>query len=229
MNRFLRCTPPVGVCALSTIAALITLAPTSDVAANDPVTMRVEEDWQAVLTEPDDSIDSPQFHTMISPTAATNSFYFQTLWNYQERPEFNNGGLQLLAWNGELSAGSKIYREDPLSAAAETVYWTQSLDARNNSLTYSIENGSSQTWGAFGGSGSTALSGRVSISNLNGYSTDVSASQSWVSYGGNRVESLRIVEVRRYDGDGHLISRDTTPRTVFEYADQEDDGGAGEN
>lgn len=192
--------------------------------------MRVEEDWEAVLTEPDDSIDSPQFHTVISPYGDLNSFYFQTLWNYQERPDFNNGGLQMFAWYGETNVGSKIYREDPLSAASETVHWTQSLDARNGVLTYAITNGASQTWGAFGGSTATQLTVPINVANLSHYSTDVSASQSWVSYGGNRVELLRIVEVRRYDAEGHLISRDTSPRVVFEYADrdeelQESDGG----
>ena len=51
---------------------------------------------------------------------------------------------------------------------------------------------------------------------LNGYSTDLSVTKSWISHGANRVNLLRITEVRRYDAEGNLISRDTTPRVVFE-------------
>ena len=74
--------------------------------------------------------------------------------------------------------------------------------------------------GGFGGGDATKLGGRVSVANLNGYSTDISAGESWVSYGGNRVEVLRIKEVRRYDADGNLLSRDENARVVYAFESQ---------
>jgi hypothetical protein len=44
----------------------------------------------------------------------------------------------------------------------------------------------------------------------------VSQENSYITYGANRVELMRIREVRRYDSEGNLISRDQTPRIVYE-------------
>lgn len=180
-----------------------------------PAVMRVEEDWEAVFNEPDGDVDAPQFHTIISPFADLDYFYLQVCWNYREQPEFVAGGLQLLAWEGEWPVGKKSYREDKLSAVAETITWTQAMQIRGSVLTFEVKDGSSTTWGLFGGP-ETSLSGTAGVSQLNGYTTDASVSNSWISYGANRVDVLRIKEVRRYDADGNLISRDQTPKIVYE-------------
>ncbi len=177
--------------------------------------MRVEQDWEVVLNEPGTDIDAPQFHTVISPFGNLDSFYLQVCWNYREEPDFVPGGMQLQAWQGEDPAGKKSYREDKLSTFAETITWTQTMQTNGSVLTLGIINGSSTTWGSFGGA-DTSLSGNVGVANLNGYSTDTSVYNSWISYGANRVNTLRITEVRRYDRDGKLISRDQTPRVVFQ-------------
>ena len=60
----------------------------------EPV-VRVEEDWMLVLNEPDGNVDSPQFHTVMSPFSDASSFFAQVLWNYRETPDFVTGGVQL--------------------------------------------------------------------------------------------------------------------------------------
>ncbi len=211
--RGFRCSRGAVYAAAAVVLGSATLAGGSD----PPPVMRVEEDWECVLVEPELDLTSPQFHTVIAPYGDTESYYFQVCWNYADHPNFLIGGLQMLAFNGEMYAGGKRYREDPLSTVAEAITWTQSLDLRGGQLVLEISNGNSNTWGGFGGGDSTKLGGRVSVANLNGYSTDVSAGESWVSYGGNRVEVLRIKEVRRYDADGNLLSRDENVRVVYAF------------
>jgi hypothetical protein len=184
-------------------------------AGGDPATiMRIEEDWEVVLNEPSSDVDAPQFHTAMSPFPDTSSYYLQVCWNYREQAEFTAGGMQLQAWQGDFAAGKKNYREDKLSTTAETITWTQSMQTTGSVLTLAIDNGSSTTWGSFGGS-DTSLSGSVGVSSLNSYDSNTSVENSWITYGANRVDLLRIKEIRYYNGNGVLLSRDTVPKVVY--------------
>ncbi len=212
-HRTLGSSPRIAVGVAASLA-LLAICPLL-LAAEDADVMRVEEDWEVVLNQPDPDVDAPQFHTVCSPFGNLDSVYLQAYWNYREQPEFLAGGMQLTAWLGDWCVGSKSYREDGLSPVAETITWTQAIDTNGSVLKFEILNGSSQTWGSFGGT-ETHLSGFVAVPHLSGYSTDFSVSNSWISYGANRVDLMRIKEVRRYDADGNLISRDQTPRVVFE-------------
>lgn len=206
----------LGVSALVCIVCV-----SSPLSADDPPeVMRVEEDWEVVLNEPNEDVDAPQFHTLMAPFAHFEPFHFQISWNYRGEPEFIAGGMQVVAWFGDSCIGKKSYREDKLSSYAETITWTSVLETNGCALKFEVLNGTSQTWGSFGGP-ETSLLGDVHIPNLNYYSTDFSAGNSWISYGSNRVDILRIKEVRRYDAQGQMIARDTTPRVVYEL----DDGG----
>lgn len=177
--------------------------------------MRVEEDWEAVLNEPGANLSAPQFHTVMSPLGHTDSYHFQAVWNYRELPNYQNGGLQVLAWDGENEAGSKSFREDALSSAAETVSWTQVLKYSSGALTFRIKDGQSTTWSSFGGT-EARLSGTVYIEqNLNGYSPSVSVGKSWITYGSNRVSLLRIKAIRYYNVSGVLLQTDSAPKVVF--------------
>lgn len=175
--------------------------------------MRVEEDWRVVLAEPEDAVDSPQFHTAMSPFGHLDSYFGQMIWNYREAPSFTAGGLQLQVWGAEWMLGSKDVREERLSSAAESVTWTQVLATDGTHFSIEVRNGQSTTWGSFGGSSSRVI-GSAPVANLNQYSTDVSAENSWVTLGSNRVQELTITEVRRYGING-LLSVDSTPKVVF--------------
>ena len=205
------------VVALAAALAPILMCCQTAKGVDDQNVMRVEEDWEVVLNYPDSDVEAPQFHTVISPFAHVDSFHLQITWNYREETDFAGGGMQLRAWNGEFAAGSKSYREDKLSTTAETITWSQTmnLDA-NGTLTFAVENGSSSTWGAFGGTSATSLTGKVLMPTLNDYSTATSVKNSWITYGANRVDEIRINEVRRYNAAGVLLSRDTTPRIVYQ-------------
>lgn len=183
-----------------------------------PDVMKIEEDWECVLIEPEESVDAPQFHTVISPYSHADSYYLQVRWNHREESDFYSGGLQLEVWDGETSLGNRAFREDPFSTVAETVTWTQVMRTTGSSLIFVIKDGISSTWGNFGGS-ETRLAGTVTVPTLNDYSPDVSVENSWISYGSNRVQLLRIVEVRAYDADGNLLFKDSNSRVVYEDPD----------
>jgi len=182
----------------------------------EPV-IRVEEDWKLVLNEPDGSVDSPQFHTIMSPYTDVDSFYAQVLWNYRETPDFTAGGVQLQSYAGESLIRRRSMEFGQLSTSAETITWTQTLTTDGVALTFDVTNGQSTTWGTFGTN--MRISSDANLPDLSGYSPDVSAHESCVTYGGNRVDLLVITEVRYYGASG-VLGVDNTPRVVFQL-DQE--------
>ncbi len=181
---------------------------------DEPV-IRIEEDWLLILNYPDPDIDSPQFHTVMSPFANLDSYYAEVVWNYREIPDFLPGGLQLESWNGEQLVRSRTVRETQLSTTAETIRWTQALQTDGTILTFDITNGLSTTWGIFGKD--MNITADASLLDLSTYSADVSAQNACVTYGANRVNLLAIVQVRCYGASG-LLSVDRTPRIVFNLA-----------
>jgi len=202
-----------GLAAVTAIAAvcIATLGATSN---GGPV-VHIEEDWEAVLNEPDELMDAPQFHTTMSPAGGLDGLYFQVSWNYRENDEFISGGLECSSWLDNDEAASVPIREDPLSQTAETVTWTQALTLDRGTVEFRLKSGHSQSWGSFGGP-PAVLREPFTGSSLAGYSTDVSAAHSLVSYGANRVNRLRIIAVRYYDANGQLLWSDTTPRAVYQ-------------
>jgi len=176
--------------------------------------IRVEEDWELVLNEPDTDCESPQFHTVMSPYSAENALYAQVLWNYREYQEdYLPGGLQIQSWNGDTKLKARNVEYGLLSIYQEAVVWTQSLETNGLLLSFAIENGQSTTWGEFGKD--LSLSTAAIVRNLNSYKPDYSVQNSWVTYGANRITSLKVTEVRYYGVSG-LIALDPTDRVVYE-------------
>jgi len=178
----------------------------------EPV-LRIEEDWALVVNEPDGNVDSPQFHTVMSPYDSAESFFAQVLWNYRETPNFISGGVQLQSYNGENLIRRRSLEYGQLSGTAETITWTQSLTTDGALLSFEVSNGLSTTWGAFGKD--MRIDEDAGLASLNEYSTEVSANESCVTYGSNRVDSMTITQVRFYGASG-LLWVDVTPRVVFE-------------
>lgn len=170
--------------------------------------IRVEEYWRLVLVEPDTEIDTPQFHTCMSPVGDVDGFYAQVSWNYREFPNFRAGGLQLQFWDNETCIQRRMLESGALSMDAETITWTQQLELKENVLTFRIIDGDSETWGAFGGE-LTTISAASAMQNLNGYQFQVSVDNSWVTYGMNRVDRLSITRIRYVYDDGTVVEDNT--------------------
>lgn len=181
----------------------------------DPI-VRIEQDWQLVLNEPGAEVTAPQFHTLISPYGSTDYGYAQATWNYRELPDFTGGGLQIQSWGADYAFGARSLREDPLSLNAETMTWTQSLEVISGGVRFRISNGTSQSWGSFGGS-SAYVDLPVNVTSLGSYSSQVSKANSWITYGSNRVSYLAITQVRYYTAAG-LASVDPTPVVIHQLS-----------
>ncbi len=86
---------------------------------------------------------------------------------------------------------------------------------QGGTVSYSIHNGQSTTWGAFGGHGSSLrVNMSTSIDSLGGYSPATSVTNSGASWESNLVTQLTLVQVRYYAA-GRLISTDTTQRNLI--------------
>ncbi len=180
-----------------------------------PIT-KVEEDWELVLNEPSPDVAAPQITCVISPFNNLDSVYATLELNHASLPEFSAGGLQLQVWSGEDWLTVRDYADTTLSNVGETVTWTRRMSLGGGKLTFQTTNGSSTSWGAFGGSGTFKLSINSLITDLNGYNPDVSQSQSGIGYGSQRVQSLVLKRVRYYDALGNQVAEDTTERVVHD-------------
>lgn len=181
--------------------------------------VRVEEDWRLVLNEPNESADCPQFHTVMSPTGNVDSYYAEVLWNHRETPDYASGGVQLRSWYDELLLRRRSVEYRTLSTAAETITWTQAMQADVDMLTFWVLNGNSTTWGAFGRD--MVIDVPTGILDLAQYSPTVSAANTCITYGANRVESLRITAVRYYGPEDVLLREDLISLSVYELGDHE--------
>ncbi|MBI1826529.1 MAG: hypothetical protein HY287_00710 [Planctomycetes bacterium] len=178
---------------------------------SDPV-VAVEEDWELVVNDPNDNVISPQFQTIMSPTPDASGYYAQTLWNYRETPDFQPGGVQLQSYLGESLVRTRSVEHRILSTSAETITWTQALQTDGETLTFSVVNGQSTTWGDFGKD--MTISYTAKVQTLNDYDPEYSASNACVTYGSNRVQSLTLKEVRYFGAGGVLLAVDSTPHSA---------------
>jgi|CXWL01.1.fsa_nt_gi hypothetical protein len=179
---------------------------------SEPV-VRVEEDWELDVNEPNGDTTAPQFHTVMSPMPDLESYHAQTLWNYRETPDFVPGGVQLHSYDGETLIRKRSIESGTLSTTAETITWTQSLETDGTTLTFSISDGISTTWGSFGRD--MNISSTANLAQLNEYDPETSVTNSCVTFGANRVQSLSIKRVRYYGATG-LLYTDNTQRHVCE-------------
>lgn len=184
--------------------------------------VRVEEDWRLVLNEPDDGVDSPQFHTVMAPSAALDTVFATVLWNYREVMEdFEPGGVQLLSVYGEDILRKRSVEFRQLSTSAETITWSQALQTDGTTLSFEVFNGLSATWGTFGRD--MRIDESTELPDLDSYTVKASMQNSCITYGTNRVDRLSITEVRFYGPDGELIAVDSTEQVLFDIEDPDDE------
>jgi hypothetical protein len=180
--------------------------------------LRVEEDWKLILNEPNGNVDSPQFHTIMSPFGDMNALYAQVLWNYRETPGFTPGGVQLQSYQGEQQIQRRSVEYRKLSNTAETITWTQALSTNGSVVTFEITNGLSTTWGTFGRD--MRLDENANLTDLSSYNPQVSEENTRVTFGSNRVDAMLITQIRWYGPNG-LIGVDSTPRVVYQFGDDQ--------
>jgi hypothetical protein len=176
----------------------------------------VEEDWELVVGEPEEAVCAPQVTCTMAPTTNIDQGYAAFDLNHRSQPNFVAGGMQLHVWSPDNPlASASATKNGVLRHSGETVRWTQRMTLFSRLLCFSISNGQSQTWGAFDASHGLVAMVATSLENLDQYSPDVSAEHSGIGYAANRVQSLKLLRVRRYWSSG-AVTVDETVRVVHE-------------
>jgi len=178
--------------------------------------VRVEEDWELVIGEPDANSAGPQIACTMSPFANISDTHFTVEVNHRSVPWWSPGGVSIHQWSGEWRQQS-FDRADRsvMQTNDEVVRWTQALYVESGKLTFQVKDGTSTTWGPYGFSNMFKLQTNWGVNNINSYTPDVSAALSGVAYASNRVKLLRLVQVRATLSTGTVVT-DNTVRTVHE-------------
>lgn len=198
-----------AVLAILAAAALASAAAAADV-------VRVEEDWELVVGEPDSNTAGPQIACTMSPTATIDNTHFTVELNHRSVPWWSPGGISIHHWTGEWREQS-FDRADRsvMQTPDEVVRWTQALYVHDGKLNFQVKDGTSSTWGAFGYSSMFKLQKNWGASHINNYTPDVSVALSGVAYASNRVKLLKIVQVRATLANGTVVT-DNTLRVVHQ-------------
>lgn len=179
--------------------------------------VRIEEDWELVIREPDPSSEAPQVTCVISPFGHVNAVYSVFDLNLRHLPDYAAGGMQLQVWSGTDSlSSSSSNRGVLLQVPGETVSWTQVMKVQEGKLTFQVMNGVSQTWGGFGGGEKLLVSRNTDLENLNEYDSANSVANSGIGYSGHHITSLILKKVRAYAESGEYVE-DTTAKVIRQH------------
>ena len=168
------------------------------------VLSRIEEDWELQVTQPDVQLDAPQITTSMLPFGPESEVLMQFDLNHATDPSFSDGGMQMRVCSGDVCvAQHRLFESQKLSHESETIVWTQVIQKVDGGYLFGVANGSSQTWGTFGGE-ATLLPSAAGDGALNAYQPLYSVENSAVTFAGNRVASLRLKRIRVYNEDGEV-------------------------
>ena len=190
----------IAVARIAVCFALVWLIPASRLTAQVGV-MRVEEDWELELTQPDSQLDAPQVLLVLSPLGEEHDIHFEVDINHASLPSYLSGGLQMRAMHGaECVDQKRLLDGQRLTVESDMIRWTQIVEKQPTGFAFGITKGTSSSWGAFGDAAShVTLSGNSGDFN---YSPANSLSRSGVTYAGNRVKQLTLRKVRYVDLTG---------------------------
>jgi hypothetical protein len=142
--------------------------------------------------------------------------------NHKTVPYWAGGGVHLQTWVGDYNLTRKdIESNASLNTSGEVVTWTTRMKLSDNALSFKIVNGSSTTWGTFGGGTTLYSAYGTTLTNLDSYSPDFSVENSGIGFASNRVRSLTLKAVRYTLADGSTVT-DNTARVVHQTSDQLD-------
>jgi len=178
---------------------------------------RVEEDWELVIGEPSTDDTAPQIMSFISPTNRVDAECAVLELNHSTQPDYLDGGVQFQRWFGDFE---RIWRtphtQNRLAIPGEKINYTMTMRIESGLLKFGVRNGTSQTWGTFGGTSEQWNSSVASqYANLDSYSPAVSTKYSRVGYAANRVQKFSLKEIRYYRND-ELVLKETGERIVYE-------------
>jgi hypothetical protein len=163
--------------------------------------VKVEQDWEIDVGSPDATMCSPQLFILAYPESG-GDYWTEFLINYNDQPQFSAGGVQIQVWQGSyvLGGADNSPNQAVLQTQGERVTFTLSMRTINGSLHFRAKNVSSTSFGNIGNLVTNVPYGKP---NLNNYSTADTVANSGILYGANRVNSMILKQVRKYDAAGN--------------------------
>lgn len=184
--------------------------------ADGPTYVRIEEDWELVLNTPDLSFPAPQIVIAMKPSVhSTKTAMF--LVNHHDSPQFQAGGGQIQIWDDDVLRSYKSFAGPTLIREGERVTWTQYMTRANGRFHFGLKAVEGEAWGT---NTADTLGGPISFSDwrhvFDDYSSDNSVEAATITFADERVNSLRLVRVRKYkSGDTDQTCDVEEGRTVF--------------
>jgi len=180
----------------------VAMLPLSNAVAVEIV--RVEEEWRLSVGEPTVNSNGPQVSMVMSPWDDIDGDFFMFYINLRTAPDYQPGGAQIQHMYGDQVVAARDNPNDSLlDQDSELLQWTQVLSIEPNGETqFEIVNGTSKSWGGFGGLGHLKMRAQTGQVNLNTYRPQISLNQSGIGYAGNRVVSLILMRISWFTSDG---------------------------
>ena len=190
----------IVVTSLAVCLAFVWALPADQASAQANV-MRIEEDWELELIQPDAKLDAPQVLVVFSPLGEGNDNHFEVDINHASLP-YASGGLQIRAVQGDESIEQqRLLDGERLTVESDVISWTQIAERQTGGIAFGITNGLSESWGPFGDA--TTYVTLPSDGSEFQYVPTHSLNRSGVTYAGNRVRRLTLVRVRYVDSFGN--------------------------
>jgi hypothetical protein len=184
------------------IAVCSVLGSLQSASAQSTTIVQIEEYWEMAIGEPDAQLSAPQATMVMSPQDNLGGQYFLFTINHRSVPSYEPGGMQVQLWNGDEAVAAESFSAGPLDQTNDVVQWVQRLHVENGTLSFEVVDGTSASWGSFGGNGSLAFATPTSLADLNGYRPAISIGESQVGYAGNRVQRLLLKKLVWLTDDG---------------------------
>ena len=179
--------------------------------------MRIDEDWELTVREPDTQLAAPQIGTVMTPCDSADLYLIFVL-NHRFNPSYSPGGMEAQVWSNGQQVESKRNNSELLHHSDETVTWTQRLilkgEESNRFACFRVVNGHSDTWGSFGDD-ALHLNRNTNLTDLSNYHSQTSVRNSGVTFASNRVSSLVLKAVRGYSAAGDLVFEELDPVVVY--------------
>lgn len=189
------------------VLALLAACLPNTAAASDLDPVRVEEDWELVLNQPNAEIHSPQLTLFMFPSQSNDNMYFQLQLNHAATADYAGGGYQVTAVADGIpldfvrSSIRQPFRQDQ-----GLVVWTTVMANMNGEILFAVKDGLADDWGAFGGPEYLVRMPAGGLTSLNDYSPLQTIEAVDVGFGANRVASLVLKRVRLYYPNGQVVS-----------------------
>jgi hypothetical protein len=180
---------------------------------------RIEEDWVLLIGTPDQTNHAPGVKMIMSTQDDLLGYSADYSINFHKEGDpigFKAGGfgIELCSPDSNTPINSPGPDSTMLNTAGEKLTWTQRLQLSNGTLSFSLRNTSSTTWGSNTGR-VLKVSTNCPLSDLSNYDPAFSVANSGPVWWPDRVVSLTLVQVRYYDASANLLTTDAVSRPAY--------------